>query len=219
MAEKRPRDNVPDYRPGKKKQKRKGGFQVGPANLPDGAYKRKNQKIKETLIGKAKVKKEYRQSLKKYAVAHDERDRIPIPASMREEMQKPEVESAQESEAVTTAPHPDRQALMDQREYPNQISTEDDQTGEKPARQRKQRPPKTTPFKREREEGLKRKAEAEERRRLQDEERKQRQAKAEQRERFRRQMAKARAVGPNGQRRLGRESGVLLEKIKQLVDK
>ena len=45
MAEKRKADEsrpVADYRPGKKKQKQKGGFQVGPANLPDGTYKRKS---------------------------------------------------------------------------------------------------------------------------------------------------------------------------------
>lgn len=54
MSEKRKRDDgapVPDYRPGKKqKQKqqrfqqkpRKHGFVVGPANLPDGTYKRKS---------------------------------------------------------------------------------------------------------------------------------------------------------------------------------
>ena len=44
-----------------------------------------------------------------------------------------------------------------------------------------------------------------------------RQRKAEERERFRRAMAKARKPGRDGQRRLGRESGLLLEKVKKLV--
>ena len=39
----------------------------------------------------------------------------------------------------------------------------------------------------------------------------------EERERFRRAMAKARTGGPNGQRKLGRESKVLLEKVKRMV--
>jgi hypothetical protein len=44
-----------------------------------------------------------------------------------------------------------------------------------------------------------------------------RQAKIEERERFRKAMAKARTGGPNGQRKLGRESNVLLEKVKRMV--
>ena len=44
-----------------------------------------------------------------------------------------------------------------------------------------------------------------------------RQEKAEERERFRRLMAKARKPDKNGQRRLGRESKVLLEKVKKIV--
>ena len=42
--------------------------------------------------------------------------------------------------------------------------------------------------------------------------------KVEERERFRRAMAKARTGGPNGQRKLGRESKVLLEKVKKMVE-
>ena len=41
------------------RKKAKGGFKVGPANLPDGTYKRKNQQIKESLIQRAQIKKEY----------------------------------------------------------------------------------------------------------------------------------------------------------------
>lgn len=55
MAEKRKAEDAPrvaDYRPGNKKQKleqkklrseQKRGFQVGPANLPDGIHKRKSK--------------------------------------------------------------------------------------------------------------------------------------------------------------------------------
>lgn len=39
----------------------------------------------------------------------------------------------------------------------------------------------------------------------------------EERERFRRAMAKARTGGRNGQRKLGKESTVLLEKVKRMV--
>ena len=46
---------------------------------------------------------------------------------------------------------------------------------------------------------------------------KERQQKAEERERFRRAMAKARKPDRYGQRKLGRESKVLLEKVKKMV--
>jgi len=46
MSEKRKREGGAgpvDYRPGNKKQKtQRKGFTVGPANLPDGVYKRKS---------------------------------------------------------------------------------------------------------------------------------------------------------------------------------
>ena len=51
MSQKRKRDDgapVPDYRPGKKQKSKpklaqRKGFSVGPANLPDGTYKRKSK--------------------------------------------------------------------------------------------------------------------------------------------------------------------------------
>jgi len=46
---------------------------------------------------------------------------------------------------------------------------------------------------------------------------KERNQKIEERERFRKAMAKARTGGKNGQRKLGRESKVLLEKVRRVV--
>lgn len=46
---------------------------------------------------------------------------------------------------------------------------------------------------------------------------KEKKEKIEERERFRRAMAKARTGGKNGQRKLGKESKVLLEKVKRMV--
>ena len=79
------------------------------------------------------------------------------------------------------------------------------------------RKPKHQPFQREYSQAQQRKAEAEERRKAREEAERQRQAKGEERERFRRAMAKARTGGRNGQRKLGRESKVLLEKVKRLT--
>nr|XP_036583254.1 uncharacterized protein CTRU02_06848 [Colletotrichum truncatum]KAF6792230.1 hypothetical protein CTRU02_06848 [Colletotrichum truncatum] len=63
----------------------------------------------------------------------------------------------------------------------------------------------------------KRKAEAEARRAEMQRRQKERERKAADRERFRRAMAKARKGGENGQRKLGRESALLLEKVKRMV--
>ncbi|PHH71147.1 hypothetical protein CDD83_5264 [Cordyceps sp. RAO-2017] len=41
------------------KKPRRGGFRVGPDNLPDGPWRRKVTKIKKDLIHRAKVKKAY----------------------------------------------------------------------------------------------------------------------------------------------------------------
>ncbi|EMC96866.1 hypothetical protein BAUCODRAFT_122825 [Baudoinia panamericana UAMH 10762] len=213
MAEKRKREdgaNVPDYRPGKKKQKR--GFITGPANLPDGPYKRKTQKLKDTLIKQAKIKKDYAK-VKKRTDEHDSA----TTKDHQEQVARHEPSSSEAGPEPSTAPHPDRQTLIDrQQTAPNLDSAEvGDASADYPAR--RERRPRHQPFKLEHEQALRRKAEAEERRKAREEALRQRQTKLEERERFRRAMAKARSGGPNGQRKLGRESKVLLEKVKRMV--
>ena len=60
-------------------------------------------------------------------------------------------------------------------------------------------------------------AEAEARREEFERRDKERRQKIEERERFRKAMAKARSGGRNGQRKLGKESQVLLERVKRMV--
>lgn len=62
-----------------------------------------------------------------------------------------------------------------------------------------------------------RKAEAEARRKEFEQRAFDKKTKTEERERFRKAMAKARTGGRNGQRKLGRESKILLEKVKRIV--
>jgi hypothetical protein len=62
------------------------------------------------------------------------------------------------------------------------------------------------------------KAEAEAKRIERERRDKERSQKIEERERFRKAMAKARTGGRNGQRKLGRESKVLLEKVRRVVE-
>ncbi|KAK0880491.1 hypothetical protein LTR87_005613 [Friedmanniomyces endolithicus] len=220
MSEKRKREDgapVPDYRPGNKK-KQKTGFRVGPANLPDGTYKRKTQKIKDGLIQRAKIKKDYAK-VKKRGEIRDKPEGIPTPASMQVEQPTPVkdvVEAVVEAEEPTTDPHPDLQNLIE-REAEAPAPLQVVESAPRAPVERRQRRPKAQPFKREHEQAQRQKAEAEERRRAREKADRQRQSKIEERERFRRAMAKARSGGVNGQRKLGRESKVLLERVQKMV--
>ncbi|KAK5700700.1 hypothetical protein LTR97_005217 [Elasticomyces elasticus] len=222
MSEKRKREDgapVHDYRPGNKK-KQKTGFRVGPANLPDGTYKRKTQKIKDSLIQRAKIKKDY-EKLKKHGEVQAKPERIPQPASMQVEeapVVEEKIEQVEEVEEPTNEPHPDRQTLIEREaEDPAPVKAEVVSEPFAPPR-RRERKSKPLPFKREHEKAQREKAEAEERRQAREASERERQSKIEERERFRRAMAKARSGGVSGQRKLGRESKVLLEKVQKMVN-
>lgn len=174
--------------PAKKVRK---GFSVGPENLPDGQHKRKAQQIKRNLIEKAKLKKEYA----KVKAAHD--------------AEKP---TAADAEITTVSePHPDRQIMIDQG------PRDENEEREASSFERKRRKPKAITFQREQRRAEQAKAEAEARRKAIEEANKERQQKLEERERFRKAMAKAKTPGRDGQRKLGRESTVLLEKVRKMV--
>lgn len=81
----------------------------------------------------------------------------------------------------------------------------------------KRRKPKSIPFVKEAKAAERQREESEARHKAMEEAKRQRQQKLEERERFRRAMAKARTGGRNGQRKLGRESQVLLERVKKIV--
>jgi hypothetical protein len=106
-------------------------------------------------------------------------------------------------------PHPDRMKMLEE-ESPEPRE-------ERPAerRQRRQRP---QPFQKESEVARKKKEEAEARQKAREEADRERASKLAERERFRKTMAKARG-GPNGQRKLGRESTVLLAKAQRIMGK
>ncbi|SMQ54733.1 unnamed protein product [Zymoseptoria tritici ST99CH_1A5] len=212
MSEKRKRDTsdtAVKHSTDRKRQRK--GFTVGSENLPDGVHRRKNQAIKQALIDRAKIKKDYAK-LRKHANVSDEKETIPQPASMALDVK--EDDEAEQEEEPTVAPHPDRQNLMDKEAEEPEV--EQQKTFREP-RQRRERKPKPMPFRKEHDQAQQRKAQMEEWRIAREAAEKERQAKIEERERFRKAMAKARTGGPNGQRKLGRESNVLLEKVKRMV--
>ena len=158
------------------------------------------QKIKQDLIHKAKVKKSYGKL----------KDREPIGKSTA---YHPEDVSNNE-EPASLELHPDRQIMLDVPEADRSEPKENLEPSQARARVRRSKP---MPFEREVKLAQQRKEEAEARTEAIQEATRQRQQKIEERERFRKAMAKARTGGPNGQRKLGRESGVLLEKVKKMM--
>ncbi|KAH7385560.1 hypothetical protein DE146DRAFT_211460 [Phaeosphaeria sp. MPI-PUGE-AT-0046c] len=211
MAPKRSREDD-SQKPVKKQNK---GFSVGPANLPDGTYRRKVQKIKKDLIHKAKLKQQYAK-LK----ARDENDDAPPRKSVYEREaeignEDDDVDGNQLSEPVpepNLEPHPDRVKMLEETSPEPQ---QERQTEQRQQRQRRQRP---QPFQKETEIASKKKEAAEARQKARDDAERERTTKLAERERFKKTMAKARG-GPNGQRKLGRESTVLLAKAQRLMGK
>ncbi|KAL9583318.1 MAG: hypothetical protein Q9212_002776 [Teloschistes hypoglaucus] len=207
MAVKRSHDDVEkdpntQVSPNKKTKK---GFSVGPANLPDGTYRRKVKKIKDNLIRKAKVKKSYSKIKEKEPM---------IPTKYYIEDPTAETEDAPAPPASMEV-HPARQAMLAGPEAPLP-PPKDLQRPQRP-REKRPRKPKQAPFEKEARLAQQRKEEAQARREAGEKAREERQRKIEERERFRKAMAKARTGGKNGQRKLGRESKVLLERVRSLV--
>ncbi|RAL66127.1 hypothetical protein DID88_005798 [Monilinia fructigena] len=219
---KRPREDDSTSRPTTKKPRH--GFKVGPDNLPDGTWRRKVIAIKKDLIHKAKVKKSYaklraREPLKaeRNLYAEDEEKE----KEDEEEVEKGEEREETGEEAVEL--HPQRKAMLDEPEVdtaaktvPRYSNNSEDSKGKKRERSEK-RGAKPAYFVKELAFAEKQKAEQKARREEFERKEREKKAKIEERERFRRQMAKARSGGKNGQRKLGRESHVLLEKVKRFV--
>ncbi|KAI1459325.1 hypothetical protein F4805DRAFT_421164 [Annulohypoxylon moriforme] len=185
-------------------KKLRKGFRVGPQNLPDGPWKRKVDKIKKDLIHKAKVKKAY----KKIKAAE-------------QASSKPETTGNTEDADAAEAPpspqlHPERQAMLDEDEEEQPDTPSQPQSGNRP-RRRKQHPRKPGYFDKASVDAERKKAEVEARTQEIEKRNEERNRKIAERERFRKAMAKARKPGRDGQRRLGRESGLLLEKVKKMV--
>jgi len=157
-------------------------------------------KIKKDLIHKAKVKRSYAKLKAREPIEPTPLLSIP----------------AEPLEPVSQELHPDRQAMLD---APRKPSPPPQQSQSQAFSQRPQQRGGRRPgyFEKEQAYAEQKKAEAEARRIEFERREKERKQKIEERERFRKAMAKARTGGKNGQRKLGKESKVLLEKVKRMV--
>ncbi|KAM5471881.1 hypothetical protein MauCBS54593_003287 [Microsporum audouinii] len=218
MAPKRKMDEDVE---GKESKRPKKGFSVGPANLPDGTYRRKVIKIKADLIHKAKLKKSY-EKIKARELASGPVKSV-YETQESNERTHDEAAGAGDSSKPADGPaglelHPDRQAMVAQSEV-EQLEREQArarrggrETQEAEEKQdnrphgRRQRRAKPYPFAREEDAAQRRIAEAKAREKLR-----------QMKEKERADMARAKRPDRSGRRRLGRESKVLLDKVKRLV--
>ncbi|KAJ5247497.1 hypothetical protein N7468_002480 [Penicillium chermesinum] len=178
-------------------EKKRKGFSVGPANLPDGTYRRKTQKIKSDLIQKAKVKKAYAK-IKAQELAAG------TPKSVYDTA---EAHNAEAAEPATLELHPDRIAMLNEpAPEPAPAPKPERRSRDRNDRSQRERRPKRTAFDKEIEMAEARRKEAEARQ-------KEREAKQKERE----EMNRAKRPDQFGKRRLGRESKVLLNRVQRIV--
>lgn len=220
---KRQREDDATERPEKKRK----GFSVGPANLPDGTYRRKTQKIKDDLIQKAKVKKAYAK-LK----SHDEQDEAEPTYDPHSEVADPtrpvqvdndledKFEGQQEPQASVEI-HPQRQAMLEEPEAEQEHDVTRKRRDRKPRKERAERadnPNRISTGRRDITKPVRYKKEfalAEEKRK-QDEAR---EVARQQRDKERKAMTKAKRPGRDGKLKLGKQSDVLLSRVQRLVAK
>ncbi|KAJ1333518.1 hypothetical protein MN608_03509 [Microdochium nivale] len=249
-------------------KKPRKGFRVGPDNLPDGAWKRKVDRIKKDLIHKAKVRKAYKKvratelgdkprrahSSKRHndkPSGHDDDDEEKVrggdASDTDDEMGDEEQDKHAPLPVETQAPSaeeiiPEHDAAdreddshRRQPKKANKSGTEDDKEGREtaadegedhndqhqhPERRRRNQQPQRRPgyFDKAKAEADRRQAANTARNAEFERRNAERAGKIAARERYNRALKKARTPGRDGQRRLGRESGLLLEKAKRMVE-
>ena len=186
---------------GARSSKKRKGFSVGPANLPDGTYRRKTQKIKNDLIQQAKVKKSYAKvKAQEDAKRVEEADKVTTRAPDEDEVPQP----------ASLELHPDRQAMVDAPEPTHRNRSRDaldydDVKGFKARQQKRQ--PKPSRYRKEFELADQRKQQFEARNKAREARAKERKA-----------MAKAKRPGKDGRMKVGKQGTVLLSRIKRMTE-
>ncbi|KAG5935974.1 hypothetical protein E4U53_000314 [Claviceps sorghi] len=221
MAPKRPIDSA-ESEAASKRAKR--GFRVGPDNLPDGPWRRKVTKIKKDLIHKAKVKKEYakiksREQAKPPTIGNHvssdaengHRDQAHEAAGAQRQLVQHE---AEEKEKM----HPTRELMLKDEEKAQagavSATAARDAVVSDGSRRRTRRPGY---YDKQLAKAEEKRKEAEQRQMEWQRRREEREKKIAERQRFKKAMAKT--VGSDGKKKLGRESSILLEKVKRMMDK
>lgn len=208
-----------------------------PANLPDGPWRRKAVKIKQELIVKSKIKKEYAKVKKQLDQQQPGKGKDIFAKAAEEEGEQHgengvegkadgELLSGDKAREKSPRPepeiHPDRVRMLDGEEeadLPEDVNGFRTRPDAEQARNRDRRRQQRKPgyFDKELREAERKKAEAEARAKERERREKEREKAIKERERHRRIMAKARSGGRDGKRKLGKESIVMLDRVKRLV--
>ncbi|CCE28121.1 uncharacterized protein CPUR_01595 [Claviceps purpurea 20.1] len=218
MAPKRPIDSA-ESEAASKKAKR--GFRVGPDNLPDGPWRRKVTKIKKDLIHKAKVKKEYAKIKSREQTKQQSTTDKNVDDDADNGGRDQGGDTGREREGAQEEPqekmHPTRELMLkdeDMAQVGATASSDATTTARDGSRRRTRRPGYYD----------KQLSKAEEKRKEEEQRRMEMQRRGEERERkiadrqkFKKAMAKT--VGRDGKKKLGRESSILLDKVKRMMDK
>ncbi|PHH64435.1 hypothetical protein CDD81_4656 [Ophiocordyceps australis] len=204
MAPKRPLESS-DAGPVAKKLKR--GFRIGPDNLPDGPWRRKVTKIKKNLIHKAKVKKAYAKVKAQQSQSIQAQDEAPCAADDDDTSDTgPDSQGQQQPQM-----HPTRQLIIKDQDMAHAGA------GDTAVASDGQRRPTRRPgyYDKQLQKADQRRRIAEQRAEEMQRRHEERERKLQERHRFKKAMAKTR--GPDGKKKLGRESSLLLHKVKRLM--
>lgn len=159
------------------------------------------RKIKGELIHKARVKKQYSKIRER-----ELKDQPSNHPSLYADPEQNEPDAQDDALPASLELHPDRQRMLDaQHTSPTERSRER-------TKQKRQQP---RPFAKESAEADAKRESDERRRKEREEAEATKQRKLAERARSKKLMAKARSRGPNGQRKLGREGAVLLDRIQR----
>ncbi|CAH0048632.1 unnamed protein product [Clonostachys solani] len=205
MAPKRPREDS-EKAPDAKKPRR--GFRVGPDNLPDGPWRRKVTKIKKGLIVKAKLKKNYAKIKaregKDHQASAEDNDHD---SNGDEETEKPS--GGDEPEQL----HPTRQLMLKDEDMAQAGADPEKQNDASDGQRRRTRRPGY--YDKQLRKADERRTESEARAQEFQRRREEREKKIAERERYKKAMAKT--IGKDGKKKLGRESSLLLDKVRKMV--
>ncbi|KAL6881248.1 hypothetical protein J3F83DRAFT_711048 [Trichoderma novae-zelandiae] len=200
--------------------KKKHGFRVGPENLPDGPWRRKVDKKKRELIHNAKLKKQYakikasEQKAAETQARPGHRDDEDAEQDGEDEARSARGGDAKggDGEEVKQI-HPARQLMLKDESMAQAGVVPDKTTGPSDGERRRTRRPGY--YEKQLQKAAERREEAEKRRLEYERRMEERAQKLAERERYKRAMAKTR--DKDGKKKLGRESSLLLEKVKKLV--
>ncbi|KAL6898383.1 hypothetical protein GGI43DRAFT_385255 [Trichoderma evansii] len=197
--------------------KKKHGFRVGPENLPDGPWRRKVDKLKRDLIHRAKVKKEYakikaadqKAAEAKARPSHGDNEGDDAGDEVTLSQGDAKGEEGEKEEQI----HPTRQLMLKDEEMAQVGADPERNAGFSDGQRRRTRRPGY--YDKQLKKAADRREEAEMKRREFEQRMEERAQKRAERERFKKAMAKTR--DKDGKKKLGRESSLLLEKVKKLV--